>query len=299
MMGMTHNFEVIESEAKPVSGSGTFSAPPRKQKMAALEIVPAPTVAQYAPVAAESVSLKHPDPETLNFPAMSNAALGAVITESFSALELLSKKAQHELRERMLPALREVKERFADGRLTGSLHEFYRALGVNPATVRTWEHRDREKVAKLLESQPEPTGETVTREQETAPDSESEECAKLSYVARLTESIASDFMYRAQKQHSAIKKVLAIVTKTPEALEEFADEREELAMFLREEANQLTEFARLLDNMPSNRKSLQELWHAEIPEHLKTYGRTFTIDENDDENELQPATMPETETIGV
>jgi hypothetical protein len=134
-----------------------YRPPVSRRRLAQLEAQTAQTstapaaeiVAQFAP--AEIVA-----PAALDFKALSDADLGAVVTESFSALELLSRQAQRELRERMLPALQEIKARFADGRMTGSLHEFYKGLGINPATVRKWEFRAREQAAKLLEDQPAP-----------------------------------------------------------------------------------------------------------------------------------------------
>ena len=77
---------------------------------------------------------------------LSDKQLGDSITKSFSALEVLSRQAQKEMRERMLPALQEVRQRFKDGKLVGGasgIEEFFRSLGINPATVRTWERRAR------------------------------------------------------------------------------------------------------------------------------------------------------------
>jgi hypothetical protein len=67
---------------------------------------------------------------------------GELITTAYNS----SQKARAILRERLLPAIREVRRRFAAGQQVGEfkgIEDFYRHIGVNPSTVRSWERRAR------------------------------------------------------------------------------------------------------------------------------------------------------------
>jgi hypothetical protein len=83
---------------------------------------------------------------SLDWTTLTDSELGSAISESFSTLELLSRKAQAELRNHMLPALREVRRRFNKGQLVGGyqgIEDFYRSIGVNANTIYSWERRAR------------------------------------------------------------------------------------------------------------------------------------------------------------
>ena len=67
-------------------------------------------------------------------------------TELIAAAYDSSRKAQAELRERLLPAIREVRRRFAAGQQVGEfkgIEDFYHHIGINPNTVYSWDRRAR------------------------------------------------------------------------------------------------------------------------------------------------------------
>jgi hypothetical protein len=87
-----------------------------------------------------------------DFAAMTNTELGSTVSDSCSVLNTLSREAQKEFRGRLLPALREVRERYRKGQVIDGhvgIESYYHSLGLNPATVRTWELRAREEIKKL------------------------------------------------------------------------------------------------------------------------------------------------------
>jgi hypothetical protein len=154
-MTMLRRGEVwIESEARPVGqGKSTFAAPPRIQRTVAEsaletigEILPPETVTCHALTALETVS---------------GAELITRGKNAYRKIETIG-------REEWMPVIIEARRRFHAG-LTVSdckgIEDFYREIGVKPATVRKWFERERK--AKLLhapvqEQQPEPSPDPKT-----------------------------------------------------------------------------------------------------------------------------------------
>jgi len=84
--------------------------------------------------------------------AMPEGDLDKAVRTSISEIRMLSRRAQTEARERLLPALREVKRRYAAGETINGivgLQAYFDSIGVNPATVRSWEFRFRQEIHQL------------------------------------------------------------------------------------------------------------------------------------------------------
>lgn len=85
--------------------------------------------------------------------AMSGGELDSFVRQSIGVLATLSRQGQKEMRERLMPALLEVKRRFAEGQAVAgftTLTAYLRSVGLTPAIMRGWEFRLREEQLKQL-----------------------------------------------------------------------------------------------------------------------------------------------------
>lgn len=84
---------------------------------------------------------------------MSGNQLDTIVRGSISEIQVLSRMAAAEARERLLPALQEIKRRFKAGETVCGfrhLEDYFQSIGVNPNTVRQWEFRIRQRELKAL-----------------------------------------------------------------------------------------------------------------------------------------------------
>ena len=116
-----------------------------------------------------TVSLKRQETEPfgLNWTSYSTAALHDIVTDSIKELTVLTRRGQAELRQRLLPALQEVRRRIVSGEEVeglDSMTAYLAYVGLHEGVVRLWEFRLREKELKALqatniESEPEQSAE--------------------------------------------------------------------------------------------------------------------------------------------
>lgn len=88
------------------------------------------------------------DRDNVTLAAASGDELTAMVDQSVERMSVLSRRVQAEIRASLLPALREVKRRIEDGKPVDGhtgFEDFLKAHGLNPATVRKWEQRERER----------------------------------------------------------------------------------------------------------------------------------------------------------
>jgi hypothetical protein len=97
---------------------------------------------------------------------MSGKQLDTIVRGSISEIQVLSRMAQAEARERLLPALQEIKRRFKAGEKVcgySGIEDYFQSVGVNPNTVRQWEFRIRQREQTAL---PEIAGQSTPDEAE-------------------------------------------------------------------------------------------------------------------------------------
>src|SRR5579871_938482 len=83
-----------------------------------------------------------------DFQSLTAAELDSAARQSASVFLSHSRKAAAEFRDRLLPATREVKARLAAGQAIAGctgIEEYLNKIGLNPATVRSWEYRIRQQ----------------------------------------------------------------------------------------------------------------------------------------------------------
>jgi hypothetical protein len=295
--------ELMESETRHVSeGVSTFSAPPRKQK----------TVAQSAPIVeivAEPVSVAlvkdnlAMQGSDVDWTLITDAQLGDRINESFSALELVTRSAQAEMRGRMLPAIQEVRRRFKAGhKVSGfvSITAFYRGIGLNPDTLYSWESRARKdasneavrifEAGKANELTPEKREQCWWEwEKKKRKDNKHEqvkaERERLNNdpIARLKANI------EAIDLGSSVRAVIRVTHQTEASIAESAKQRKELGKLLKEKSKELESLRNDLLNEWSREEEAIHQAELEEEDHA-IFGEP---------DERQQAATPETETIGV
>lgn len=84
---------------------------------------------------------------------MPDTALDGLVRHSISVLAILTRRCQREMRERLMPALLEVKRRFAEGQNVAgftTLTDYLKSVSPTPVIVRGWEFRLREAQLKQL-----------------------------------------------------------------------------------------------------------------------------------------------------
>jgi hypothetical protein len=100
----------------------------------------------------DSVAMQRSHISGDNWRAMPDGELDKAVRTSISEIRMLSRRAQTEARERLLPALQEVKRRYAAGETINGivgLQAYFESIYVNPATVRSWEFRFRQELHQL------------------------------------------------------------------------------------------------------------------------------------------------------
>jgi alkylated DNA repair dioxygenase AlkB len=102
-----------------------------------------------------AVSLKRQETEPfgLNWTSYSTPALHDIVTGSIKELTALSRRGQTELRQRLLPALQEVRNRIAKGEAVdgcATMKAYLSSVGLHEGVIRLWEFRLREKEMQEL-----------------------------------------------------------------------------------------------------------------------------------------------------
>jgi hypothetical protein len=93
------------------------------------------------------------EPFGLNWTSYSTPALHDIVTDSIKELTALTRRGQKELRQRLLPALQEVRSRINKGEAVDgydTMKAYLAAVGLSEDTIRQWEFRLREKELKEL-----------------------------------------------------------------------------------------------------------------------------------------------------
>lgn len=90
------------------------------------------------------------EPFGLNWTSYSTPALHDIVTDSIKELTALTRRGQKELRQRLLPALQEVRSRINKGEAVDgydTMKAYLAAVGLSEGVIRQWEFRFREKTA--------------------------------------------------------------------------------------------------------------------------------------------------------
>jgi hypothetical protein len=152
------------------------------------------------------------------------------IEESAARLNVLSRQAQHELRHCLIPMLREVRERFKAGRTVAGcsgVQQFYRSIGLNPSTVRTWELRARE-AEKLID------------------DLEAESGNSQSFVERNVSRV--ERILDSKALNASMQEAIARSSTSLTTLDRYASERKRLAFKLRAKAEEFNRLASAIES---------------------------------------------------
>jgi hypothetical protein len=113
--------------------------------------IPSPTLTQSSSV--DAVPSERSEPFGQNWTSYSAKALHSIVCDSIKELTVLSRRGQTELRQRLLPALQEVRRRIAKGETIdgyNALTDYLSAVGLSEGVIRKWEFRLREKELKEL-----------------------------------------------------------------------------------------------------------------------------------------------------
>jgi hypothetical protein len=108
------------------------------------------------PVNQEALTVPSERSETalgLKWTSYSGAQLDRIVRVSVSELTALSRKGQKELRERLLPALQEVRRRLKAGQSVDGytdITDYLESVGLSEGVIRKWEFRLREKELREL-----------------------------------------------------------------------------------------------------------------------------------------------------
>ncbi len=100
-----------------------------------------------------TVPLERSEPFGQNWTSYSAKALHSIVCDSVKELTALSRRGQTELRQRLLPALQEVRRRIAKGETIDgydTVTDYLSAVGLSEGVIRKWEFRLREKELKEL-----------------------------------------------------------------------------------------------------------------------------------------------------
>jgi alkylated DNA repair dioxygenase AlkB len=106
-----------------------------------------------SPPATVTVSRSETEPFGLNWTSYSTPALHDIVTGSIKELTALSRRGQTELRQRLLPALQEVRNRIAKGEAVDgcdTMKAYLSSVGLSDGILRQWEFRLREKEMQEL-----------------------------------------------------------------------------------------------------------------------------------------------------